>query len=129
MSQQGAAADQAMRPSESTDVCSCTRRHSPLWISQTGIGDRALVHLKSLTSLKILHLSQTAITNNGMKHLAAHPALNSLYINETEIDDAGLAQLVQCPQLRRIYAKSTRVTAQGVTQLRGKLPKCRVYLN
>ena len=64
-----------------------------------------------------------------MKHLAAHPALNSLYINETEIDDAGLAQLVQCPQLRRIYAKSTRVTAQGVTQLRGKLPKCRVYLN
>src|SRR5205085_1303964 len=62
-------------------------------LSDTGVMDAALAHLKRLKHLRIVDLRGTATTDRRLANLKALTRLQILNLTRTNITDAGLARL------------------------------------
>ena len=78
--------------------------------------DAALVHLKSLTTLKDVSLF-LQITDAGLANLSGLKQLTSLRLNGTQITDVGMAHLKKLPHLEQLLISSPRITDAGLVHL------------
>ncbi|MFP6613292.1 MAG: leucine-rich repeat domain-containing protein [Pirellulales bacterium] len=85
----------------------------------TKVTDAGLVHLKRLTSLKILDLSNTKVTDAGLVHLKGLTKLEKLSLNDTKVTDAGLEHLKGLTKLESLSLWDTKVTDAGLEHLKG----------
>ena len=69
------------------------RRLSILDLSETGVGDRALPHLKKLPNLVRLNLWFTMVSSEGCSDLAEIQSLEWLNLDKTRVRDDGVAEL------------------------------------
>ncbi|MCI0459201.1 MAG: hypothetical protein L0Z62_19770 [Gemmataceae bacterium] len=100
-------------------------RLTNLRLTDTGVNDAGLEHLKGATHLKWLFLPP-AITDAGLAHLKGLSGLESLGLSRTQVTDAGLDHLKGLAQLRHLYVEGTRITANGIAALTKALPKLNV---
>ena len=98
-----------------------------LYLIDTGITPAGLVHLKGLTSLKILALDNLRITDSGLTALGELSGLTTLYLGFTEITDAGLVHLERLTNLETLFLNNTRITDAGVARLKKTLPLSEIY--
>src|SRR5262249_27033644 len=99
---------------------------SRLDLSNTGITDAGLAHLKGLPELSWLDLSKTQVTDNGLVHLKGLP-LWDLELYRTKVTDAGLVHL-KGMRLTDLSLSGTSVTDVGLRHLRGLENLCTVNL-
>jgi hypothetical protein len=86
--------------------------------SGASIGDADLVHLRDMTSLRVLDLSDTPVTDVGLLHLQGCVELETVWLWNTAITDSGLALLGRLPNVRQLGLGNTRVTDAGLAALR-----------
>lgn len=97
-----------------------------LKLSNTQIGDAALIQIAKLKNLHKLHLEQTKITDAGLKNLKGLQNLTYLNLYGTAISDVGLAELTGLKNLRTIYLWQTNVTPTGLAQLKKAMPQLEI---
>lgn len=97
-----------------------------LYLGETLVTDKGLVHLQALSRLAELHLrvrhGAEQFTDAGLATVAMLPRLEKLYLYGPGFTDAGLAHLKGVKTLRTLNAYDTRITAEALTKLRGDLP-------
>ena len=86
----------------------------------TQVTDAGLVHLKGLTSLRLLALDGTQVTDAGLAHLQGFTNLDKLIIRDTLVTDAGLAHL-KVTSLKALYLGRTQITDAGLAHLNEEL--------
>jgi hypothetical protein len=74
----------------------------------------------------LLDLTDSGITDAGLAHLKNLPKLEWLRLDGTEVTDAGLEHIKGMPQLRLIHLYATHVTERGVADLRKALPNLEI---
>ncbi|HEX7168225.1 MAG TPA: DnaJ domain-containing protein, partial [Acidimicrobiales bacterium] len=89
------------------------------------IGDYDLVHLRGMTSLRILDLTGTAITDAGLLHLLGCTGLETLWLWNTQITDGALDLVARLPALRQLGLGNTAVTDAGLVPI-GRLRTLRL---
>jgi len=97
-----------------------------LKLSNTAIGDVALMQVAKLKNLHKLHLEQTKITDAGLANLKGLQNLAYLNLYGTAISDAGLAELTGLKNLRTVYLWQTKVTPTGLAQLKKAMPQLEI---
>jgi hypothetical protein len=91
-----------------------------LGLSETGVRDAGLAHLKGLRNLRSLHLDRNKdVTEVGVAHLQGLTQLLYLDLSETGVRDAGLAHLKGLRNLRWLKLSNTEVTDAGMLHLKG----------
>ena len=85
-------------------------------------GDRQLMLLLSLTTLRSLDLRDTKITDAGLRHLASLTELVSLNCSDTLVTSSGLRELEPLQQLKEVVAYRIDVTPADRDWLREHLP-------
>jgi Leucine-rich repeat (LRR) protein len=91
-----------------------------LTVSNAGISDEGLTHLKRLGQLRELNLSGCrSLTDRGLAHLARLTGLRSLELGYTAITNAGLAHLAGMKDLRKLSLNTTKVDDGGLAHLQG----------
>jgi len=110
---------------ESSHAKRAASRVLGLSIHGTLITDAGLVHLKEMTSLKVLAFPDQ-ITGAGLVHLKRLTNLESLYLGGTKITDAGLVDLKGLTNLERLSLDGTQITDAGVAELKQALPNCKI---
>ena len=89
-------------------------------LSVTGVTDKGLHHLLSLTKLRRLRLMVSGITRVGIRDLAAMHALEDLDLQTGEVTDADLKQLEDLTGLRRLVLSGNQaITDSGLEYLAG----------
>jgi len=89
-----------------------------LWAEGNRFGDDILVHVETVTELKVLQLGGSRVTDLGLRHLRRLDKLQELRLNWTDITDDGLAALTQLTDLRRLDLAHTKVGDAGLRHLR-----------
>lgn len=74
--------------------------------------------------LQYLQLSSTRVTNAGLVHLRGLTSLRVLWLYDTQVSDAGLVHLQGLTGLRVLNLRSTLVSVGGVDALQQALPQC-----
>jgi hypothetical protein len=87
-----------------------------LEVSRTAVTDAGLKRLVSL-GLTDLTLWRTGVTDKGMESVGSMTGLVNLNIGRTAVTDAGIAQLGSLRELRLLNVRSTEATAAGLSQL------------
>ncbi len=87
--------------------------------------DRALVHLKPLTTLRRLNLCCTHVTDEGLKHIRGLARLEELNLSGTEISGEGLMHLKDLTRLEELDLSSSKVSDEGLSHVKG-LPRLKV---
>ncbi len=96
-------------------------------LSESGVKDLQLAHLKSLSELKELDLSSTKISSEALSYLNGMDKLEKLWLDGTPVDDSCIDELVQnFKSLKKLSIKDTKFTADGVKALVEKLTNCKV---
>ena len=90
-----------------------------LHLENTDVNDAGLERLKRLPSLVELGLVGTQITDAGLKHLQGFKSLGYLYLNNTQITDVGIEYLKELDGLVVLNLMQTRVTGVGLDSLSG----------
>jgi hypothetical protein len=83
------------------------------------ITDSEVVHLRTLSNLKVILLHDTAVTDAGLAHLIELPFLYHVNLEDTKVTDAGLAHLSGCTKLKNLFLSRTAVTDAGLVHLNG----------
>jgi internalin A len=96
------------------------------WNKGQGITDAGLVHLKSLTNLRELHLWDAQITDAGLQHLKGMQSLTEVNLCGTKITNDCVEHLRHLKHLRKVGALGTSVTDEGYWDLRESLPDVQV---
>lgn len=87
-------------------------------LSQTGIGDEGVGHLRSLRLVSTLILSgNPRITGATMQCLTSMQQLRQLDLSGTSVDDEGARQLAALQSLYELDLSAARVTDEGVRRL------------
>ena len=97
---------------------------SELDLTNTRLGDAALVHVSRIKTLRYLSLHGTKITDAGMTHLKALRGLYELKLSQTAISDQGLQSLTGMIMLETLLLGGTRITDEGLAHI-GKLRSLR----
>jgi hypothetical protein len=97
-----------------------------LTLSGDGIGDKHLVPLRGLATLRVLTISRTAVTDAGLEHLKGLKGLRQLYLSGTPVTDKGLEHLHGLTELRVLDVTNTRVTDAGIKRLQQALPAVKI---
>lgn len=71
-------------------------------VGETGLNDRALVHVGKLRTLKDLSIEQNRFTDDGLKHISNLTRLESLSLTGTDITAGGLDQIANLRYLRTL---------------------------
>ena len=71
-------------------------------------------------------LSNSGITDKGLEHLRTLSKLTYLILHETQVTDSGLEHLRTLSNLRGLNVFRTQVTEQGKNRLLKALPNCDV---
>jgi hypothetical protein len=83
------------------------------------ITDAGLVHLKGLTTLKILNLGGLPVSDEGLDVLKDLPNLEVLYLQNTKVRGPGLGRLKSLPRLAVVLLDSSAITDEGLAYLAG----------
>lgn len=95
-------------------------------LSESGVKDLELAHLKNLSELKELDLSSTKISNGALSHLTDLNKLEKLWLDGTKVDDSCLADLQNFSSLKKLSIKDTQISGDGLKKLIEKLPDCTI---
>lgn len=87
-----------------------------------GFEDRHLSRIRSIASLKMLHLVDTRISDAGLKSLNGHPNLRSLALPD-QITPAGLARLDDLPKLTDLQIRGDEMTDAAIPLINRQFPK------
>ena len=87
-------------------------------LSDSGVTDAGLVHLRQLTGLQRLTLTQTQVGDEGLAHLSQLTGLQRLRLDGTQVGDEGLAHLSQLTGLLRLWLDGTQVGDEGLVHLK-----------
>lgn len=75
-----------------------------LWLSNTGVTDAGLIHLKNLKQLRVLGLARTGVTDVGVKHLGDINSLREVYLYPNKIGDKAVEGLkAKLPGIKIAY--------------------------
>ena len=88
-------------------------------LSNAGIDDAGLEHLRGLTQLQELDLGNTKVSDAGLEHLKGLTQLQRLDLCNPKISDAGLEHLKGLTQLQGLYLLTTQVSDVGLEHLKG----------
>lgn len=89
-----------------------------LVLNNLPVTDAGLMDLKELATLVILELNHTQVTNAGMVHLKGLTRLNVLELIGTQVTDAGLIHLSGLKELAVLELHGTDVTDAGMLHLK-----------
>lgn len=95
-------------------------------LSESGVKDFELAHLKNLSDLKELDLSSTKISNDALSYITDLKQLEKLWLDGTTVDDLCLVDLQNFNSLKKLSIKDTKITSDGVKTLVEKLPNCKI---
>jgi Leucine-rich repeat (LRR) protein len=86
-------------------------------LSETEIGDGALVEIGKLTKLEDLNLWRSQVTSSGVRFLVNLP-LKRLNLDDTSVGDAAIPHVSQIRSLEFVHLGKTSVTDQGIEGLK-----------
>lgn len=95
-------------------------------LSESGVKDLELAHLKNLSDLRELDLSSTKISNDALSYITDLNKLEKLWLDGTHVDDSCLVDLENFSSLKKLSIKDTKITGDGVKTLIEKLPNCNI---
>ncbi len=90
-----------------------------LTISNCGVVDVWIPHLRPLTRLQGLALVNNSVTDAGLPNLMALPHLKELNLRHTAVSDDGLVSLQPLSKLQRVSLAETAVSDAGLINLQG----------
>jgi hypothetical protein len=88
-----------------------------LCLSQTGVTDRGLVHLRRLGDLEWLDLTNCRITDAGISRLPELPRLKRLSLEGTQVTDQASPRLAKFAELEELDLSRTAITNAGLIPL------------
>ncbi|WP_165071997.1 leucine-rich repeat domain-containing protein [Paludisphaera rhizosphaerae] len=88
-----------------------------LWLEGTGVGDAGLSHLADLIHLRSLSLDKTSIRGPELAHLSSLRELELLTLRDSALTDQGMPHLAVLTGLKRLDLEQTAVTDAGVSLL------------
>lgn len=83
----------------------------------SGLTDRGMEHVASLTSLESLELDGVPVTDSGLRIIEKLPHLEALSLQSTNITNRGLLHLQRLPALKYLDLHDTQVTGEGLRNL------------
>lgn len=91
--------------------------------------DDNLMHLSSLSGLRVLDLSATEITGTGFVHLRNLSQLESFYLTLSKVGDVGFSDLKDLPNLRLLDVSKTKINDNALTFIKDihALKELRLY--
>ena len=95
-----------------------------VWLYDTKVTGKGLVHLQALPKLRTLGLPAGA-TDFALAELAKLPGIESLELTGREITDGAIHYLLRMPKLSAVELRGTSVTDRGLGQLLQGLPNIR----
>jgi hypothetical protein len=98
-----------------------------LYLEGVPVRDDTLNNFNEWTRLEVLDLTNSGITDQGLVHLKNHPKLVALSLMNTKVTDRGLAHLQKLVNLRLVFLSGAQVTDNGAKRLQKALPKLKVY--
>jgi hypothetical protein len=98
-----------------------------LSLSDTDVTDAALLPLRPLSALRVLHMWWCrGITDAAMPHLLALRGLEHVTLGRSSVTDAGVARLAEHPSLKLLSLEDCRVTRGAVAALQRQRPDLRI---
>lgn len=91
-----------------------------LWLNlaRTGVTDKGVESLSTLTLLNRLHLENTSVTDAATPHLAKLKELEYINLYGTEVSDASVSNFAKLRKLSKIFLWQTKVTEKGAESLK-----------
>ena len=89
---------------------------------------KGLIHLKTITELRSLHLERTRVDDLGIRHRQTLDDLVYLNLYGTRITDQSLNSLAGPKNLRRLYVWQTAATRGGTARLKNRLPQLKTTM-
>lgn len=90
-----------------------------LHLQDTPITDKTLEYLKNHPGIEELNLANTATTDKGIESIATCQRLKNLSLWNTNITDAGMASLAKLHTLQTLIINGTGVTGKGIAHMSG----------
>lgn len=84
------------------------------YTSENAVTDKGYACLKTMYSLRVLHLGAAPITDKALEYLRDHPNLEVLWAYYTPITDAGIEALSTCTNLKELNIYETLITDKGM---------------
>lgn len=97
-----------------------------IFMTCTKISDEGLKTLSCLAELELLNLFGNHVTDAGIAHLSRLKNLRELSLDFTDIGDACLKHLEGIKGLEKLSLKSTKVTRAGIGALQKRRPKLNI---
>ena len=102
--------------------------NSLVWLNlaRSGVTDRGLAAVGSMSHLRRLDLSRTAISDSGLAAIGKLAHLDYLNLYGTKVTDEGLAHLRGMKSLQKVFLWGTKVTPDGAKALAAALPEATI---
>lgn len=91
-------------------------------LSESNVSDDLLVILADLPHLRKLFLQNTEINGKGLVHLKEAKYLEYLNLYDTQIDDEDLEQIASLPRLQKLFIWQTKVSTSAIERVKEAHP-------
>lgn len=98
-------------------------------LSNIGLTNDCLAHLRGFSNLTKLKVAQNPIDNEGLLFLKDLQHLESLNLYGTSVDEFGLSQLDQLDQLQYLYVEETKVDSSAKEQIMTQFPMAKIIID